>query len=91
MQFHEAGCDNCPFFQMEGDKERVADCTTPNFQSLITVMEPNSSWAAKWLHVSKRFLPHPTPGVSGFYVKVKMMKETHSCPKIQQPLPEKYM
>lgn len=53
LQFHEAGCDNCPFLQMEGDRERVADCTTPNFQSLITVMEPNSSWAAKWLHVSK--------------------------------------
>ena len=58
VQFHEAGCDNCPFFQMEGDKERVADCTTPNFQSLITVMEPNSSWAAKWLHVSEN-PPHP--------------------------------
>ena len=50
-QFYESGCENCPFFGMEGERDRVADCTTPNFQSLITVMEPSSSWAAKWLHL----------------------------------------
>lgn len=30
-QFRESGCENCPFFKMEEDHERVVDCTTPNF------------------------------------------------------------
>lgn len=31
MQFRESGCENCPFFKMDEDHERVVDCTTPNF------------------------------------------------------------
>ncbi|KAK6790815.1 hypothetical protein RDI58_009896 [Solanum bulbocastanum] len=30
-QFRESGCENCPFFKMDEDHERVVDCTTPNF------------------------------------------------------------
>ncbi|RWR93375.1 transcription elongation factor SPT4 2 [Cinnamomum micranthum f. kanehirae] len=30
-QFRESGCENCPFFNMDADHERVVDCTTPNF------------------------------------------------------------
>ncbi|KAG5239410.1 transcription elongation factor SPT [Salix suchowensis] len=30
-QFRESGCDNCSFFKMGEDHERVVDCTTPNF------------------------------------------------------------
>ncbi|XP_042010902.1 transcription elongation factor SPT4 homolog 1-like isoform X2 [Salvia splendens] len=43
-QFRESGCENCPFFQMEDDHERVVDCTTPNF---------TGSWAARWLRIGK--------------------------------------
>jgi hypothetical protein len=31
VQFRESGCENCSFFKMDEDHERVVDCTTPNF------------------------------------------------------------
>ena len=30
-QFYEQGCDNCTFLDMEGDRERIEDCTTTEF------------------------------------------------------------
>ncbi|KAK9805669.1 hypothetical protein WJX72_010935 [[Myrmecia] bisecta] len=53
QQFLENGCENCPFLGMEGDRERVSDCTTVNFAGMIAVVDPPASWAAKWLHCSK--------------------------------------
>ncbi|XP_027347718.1 transcription elongation factor SPT4 homolog 1-like isoform X2 [Abrus precatorius] len=35
-QFRESGCENCPFFKMEEDHERVVDCTTPNFNGFVS-------------------------------------------------------
>lgn len=31
-QFYDAGCENCPFLSMEGDRERIFDCTSTEFQ-----------------------------------------------------------
>jgi Spt4/RpoE2 zinc finger len=55
-QFLANGCENCAFFGMDGDRVRVGDCTTPNFQSLLSVVDPASSWAAKWQHLSERLI-----------------------------------
>lgn len=30
-QFRDSGCENCPFFKMEEDHDRIVDATTPNF------------------------------------------------------------
>ena len=30
-QFYDQGCENCPFLQMEGDRERIEDSTTTEF------------------------------------------------------------
>lgn len=31
-QFYEHGCENCAFLEMQGDTERIYDCTTAEFQ-----------------------------------------------------------
>ncbi|KAL4340284.1 hypothetical protein GQ457_08G016170 [Hibiscus cannabinus] len=42
----ESGFENCPFFKMDEDNERVVDCTTPNFNGIISVMDLSGSWVA---------------------------------------------
>ena len=54
VQFLQEGCENCQFLDMQHNRHRCEDCTTINFQGIITVLDPTSSWAAKWLHMGKK-------------------------------------
>ena len=49
----EGGCDNCEFFQMNDDRDRVVECTTPAYSGVCTVINPSASWTAKWLRLGK--------------------------------------
>jgi len=56
-QFYTSGCENCDdFLRLEGDQDRCSECTTPHFQGMLTIMDPQASWTAKWTH-SRHFVP----------------------------------
>jgi transcription elongation factor SPT4 len=53
-QFRQNGCENCPQLSMAGDSDRVTECTTPVFQGLVAMLEPRSSWVARWQRQTHR-------------------------------------
>mmetsp|Transcript_13225 Transcript_13225/g.17305 ORF Transcript_13225/g.17305 Transcript_13225/m.17305 type:complete len:143 (-) Transcript_13225:328-756(-) len=55
-QFHDQGCENCPFLHMAEDHNMVTKCTTAFFEGATAVMDPRDSWAAKWIRVDA-YLP----------------------------------
>lgn len=50
-QFFDAGCENCAFLAIEGDRDRLDACTTVEFSGVVSVLKPSASWCAKWLRV----------------------------------------
>ncbi|XP_019618274.1 PREDICTED: transcription elongation factor SPT4-like [Branchiostoma belcheri] len=56
-QFVFDGCDNCePYLQLKGNKDLVYDCTSSNFDGVVSMMSPDDSWVAKWQRIN-RFKP----------------------------------
>mmetsp|Transcript_13229 Transcript_13229/g.18614 ORF Transcript_13229/g.18614 Transcript_13229/m.18614 type:complete len:130 (+) Transcript_13229:77-466(+) len=50
-QFTEKGCDNCPFLRIQESAERVHECTSSYFSGTIAMLDPRSSWVAKWQRI----------------------------------------
>ncbi len=48
-QFDDEGCDNCEdFLHLRGNRDKVFECTSANFDGMIALMDPTDSWVAKW-------------------------------------------
>ena len=48
-EFKRNGCPNCEeIMQMKQSQDRVASCTTTHFDGVIAVIDPESSWVARW-------------------------------------------
>ena len=69
-QFLENGCENCPFLNMEGDFQRLNQCTTAFFEGQVAVMDPGESWTAKWLRIDQHL-----PGVYAISITGELDKE----------------
>jgi len=39
--------------QLKGSEERVQTCTTHNFDGIIAIIDPETSWVARWQRTSK--------------------------------------
>ncbi len=65
-QFDDEGCDNCDdIIHLKGNRERVFDCTSANFDGLIALMDPSDSWVAKWQHLDSNVRGMYAISVSG--------------------------
>ncbi|KAL7410383.1 transcription initiation protein spt4 [Mrakia frigida] len=52
-EFRKSGCPNCEeILQMKGSGEKVAQCTSAQFDGVIAVMRDNS-WVARWQRTDK--------------------------------------
>ncbi|KIY72561.1 transcription initiation protein spt4 [Cylindrobasidium torrendii FP15055 ss-10] len=49
QDFKRMGCPNCDnVLEMKGSSDRVNSCTSIYWEGTIAVMEPETSWVAKW-------------------------------------------
>ncbi|KAF8629633.1 hypothetical protein AX15_003366 [Amanita polypyramis BW_CC] len=54
QEFRRSGCPNCEeVMQLKGSTDRITSCTTTYFDGLITVVDPENSWVARWQRTSK--------------------------------------
>ncbi|PAV20571.1 transcription initiation Spt4 [Pyrrhoderma noxium] len=54
VDFRRNGCPNCEeIMQMKQSQDRVLTCTTTHFEGVIAVIDPESSWVARWQRTAK--------------------------------------
>lgn len=47
--FHTQGCPNCEhILELIGEQEKIAECTSTNFNGTLAVMDTRGSWVGKW-------------------------------------------
>lgn len=44
-------------FQLKGSEERVQTCTTHNFDGIIAIIDPETSWVARWQRTCRLHIP----------------------------------
>ncbi|KAJ8096816.1 Spt4/RpoE2 zinc finger-domain-containing protein [Lipomyces tetrasporus] len=50
--FCEQGCPNCDsLLSLQNSEENVHACTSPSFEGLVAMSEPEKSWVARWLRI----------------------------------------
>ena len=53
-QFLSDGCENCEdLLSLKSSAKRIQDCTSANFDGHIALINPASSWVAKWQRTGK--------------------------------------
>ncbi|KAI5119749.1 hypothetical protein M0805_004081 [Coniferiporia weirii] len=54
VDFRRNGCPNCEeVMQMKQSQDRVLSCTTTHFDGVVAVIDPETSWVARWQRTSK--------------------------------------
>eukprot|EP01117_Protostelium_nocturnum_P020018 TRINITY_DN882_c1_g1_i1.p1 TRINITY_DN882_c1_g1~~TRINITY_DN882_c1_g1_i1.p1 ORF type:complete len:126 (+),score=22.11 TRINITY_DN882_c1_g1_i1:59-436(+) len=54
-QFDDEGCPNCePFLQYGRNRRDVDICTSASFDGIITMLDPDASWVAKWNRINQK-------------------------------------
>jgi transcription elongation factor SPT4 len=54
LQFRDFGCENCQHIVDIDFSDFMDSCTTTNFEGFLAVMQPTSSWVAKWQRISTK-------------------------------------
>jgi transcription elongation factor SPT4 len=47
-QWLKEGCENCPQLDIQGDIDRMIDCTTVGYDGMIALTTPGKSWMGRW-------------------------------------------
>lgn len=50
-QFSEYGCENCAVLNIDRN-DFLESCTSQNFDGLLAIAQPQTSWVAKWQRTS---------------------------------------
>ncbi|KZO93764.1 transcription initiation protein spt4 [Calocera viscosa TUFC12733] len=53
-EFRKSGCPNCEeLLRLRGNIDKVSACTTTAFDGIISMINPEESWVARWQRTDK--------------------------------------